>query len=82
MAASVNRAVRVTVAATEVETGLPVSGQVKVDGSVVANTNVAFTHTFRGKRRRVSGDWEVIYPTVAVAIPGYPDTAIDFGFPG
>ena len=79
-----NRAVTVTVSANDLSTGAAVAGQVLVDGKVVGSTNTPFTRTFRTRRVLVSTnprEWEVIYPTGVVQATGYPDTAIDFGFP-
>lgn len=80
----VNRAVTVTVQATDSATGSNVTGQVKIDGKIVADTNTPFTYTFRTKRKLVSKhppEWEVTYPTGAVSASGYPERPIDFGFP-
>jgi hypothetical protein len=79
-----NRAVNVTVSASDLTTGAVVAGQVLVDGKVVGSTNTPFTHTFRTRRVRSDTDprqWDVIYPTGGVQATGYPDTEIDFGFP-
>jgi len=79
-----NSAVTITVKASDLSTGSPVAGQVKIDGVAVGNTNTAFTYTFKSQRRRISvrpPEWEVTYPVGVVSAPGYPDTPIDFGFP-
>lgn len=79
-----NRAVTITVNASDLSTGSSVAGQVKIDGKVVAGTNTPFSYTFKPKRRRVSArppEWDVTYPIGIVVAPGYPDSPIDFGFP-
>ncbi|MGA7731066.1 MAG: hypothetical protein WCD37_07315 [Chloroflexia bacterium] len=79
------RDVIVTVNVTEVDTGMSVGGQVKIDGRIVGNSNTPFSHTFR--IRRVLADpgppriFEKIYPTGSVLVPGYPEKPLDFGFP-
>ncbi len=79
-----NRVVHVTVSATDVESGNALSGNVIIDGHVVARTNTVFTYRFRPKKRRIPGSkppqWEVTYPSGVVSVPGYSDTPIDFGF--
>jgi hypothetical protein len=79
-----NQAVTITVNANDLSNNASVPGQVKIDGKVVADTNTPFTMTFKPKRRRISvrpPEWEVTYPQGVVVAPGYPDAAIDFGFP-
>ncbi len=79
-----NRSVTLTVSASDVTSGAAVAGQVVIDDGSVFNTNTAFTHIFRTKRKLVSTDprqFEIIYPKGLVRAAGYPDTAIDFGFP-
>ena len=77
----VNRAVRLKVSAADCVTGAPVSGKVKIDGRVVADTNTTFTHTFVPKKRGRPPEQEIIYPQGTVTAAGYPDGSIDFGFP-
>ena len=79
-----NRPVQLTVQLRDAATGTDVAGQVVVDNSVIGQTNTPITHTFRPKRRRVSvrpPEWEVTYPTGRVTGTGFPDIALDFGFP-
>jgi hypothetical protein len=79
-----NKAVTVTVAATDLATGSAVAGQVLIGGKVVANTNSPFTYTFRTKRRPLGKyplEWEVTYPEGVVRASGYAGASIDFGFP-
>lgn len=81
----INRALTVTVTATDSSTGSIVAGQVEIDGRVVANTNTPFSYTFTPRRRRVGTrrppEWEVTYPVGVVVAAGYTDASIDFGFP-
>lgn len=73
--------VRVTVTATDRRTGAPATGDVKIDGIMVAATNTPFNYTFRMHKVRDSGGgWDVLPPMGIVSAPGYPDADIDFGF--
>lgn len=81
----VEQAVTLTVHVTDSITGADVTGQVKIGGVIVANTNTPFTYEFVGKR--VLADigppkiWEVIYPEGVVVASGYGETPVDFGLP-
>lgn len=80
-----NFPVSVTVNATDVTSGSAVTGDVLIDDVKVGTTGVAFTHTFRVTRTMIPGthppQFDVSYPQGVVQAAGYPDTAIDFGFP-
>jgi len=75
----VNRPVTVTFAATD-SAGTSAAGTVKENGAVIGRTNTAFSHTFRATRRRLGGEWELVYPTVTVSVPGFPATDVDCGW--
>jgi hypothetical protein len=74
-----NRAVTVTFSAVN-SSGAAQNGTVKANGAVIGHTNVALTHTFTTTRRRLDGEWEVIYPTVTVTVPGFPTVTADCGW--
>ena len=40
-----------------------------------------FSYTFRTTRKRVDGDWEIIYPIVSVSVPNYAEETVDCGWP-
>lgn len=79
------RQVQVTVTATDSGTGAPVAGRVLVNNVDVGPTNTPFNHTFNVRRHLVPGtrppEFEITYPTVSVRAPGYPNAAVDCGFP-
>ena len=72
-----NRAISVVVRAQANDTGEAVSGTVLIKGRRIGTTGTPFTYTFR---TTISGG-ETIYPTGVVRAAGFPDAAIDFGFP-
>jgi hypothetical protein len=80
-----NRAVQVKFTATDAGSGAPVAGRVRADGTDIGATNTTFTYTFRPRRVRIPGpppaEFELIYPTVVVSAPGYPDVTVDCDFP-
>jgi hypothetical protein len=75
----VNRPVNVTFAATD-SAGRSAAGTVKENGAVIGRTNTAFSHTFKATRRRLDGEWELVYPAVTVSVPGFPATDVDCGW--
>ena len=77
----VNRAVSFEFTTKDATTGNSLAGKVKEDGAVIGDTNRTFSHTFKTTKKRIGGQWEVIYPVVAVSVPGYPDMDVDCGFP-
>ena len=77
----VNRAVSVKFTTKDASTGNPLAGKVKKAGVVIGDTNTTFSHNFKGTRKRIDGEWEVIYPVVTVSVPGYPEMDVDCGFP-
>jgi hypothetical protein len=80
-----NRAVTVTVNASDPATSSNVAGQVTINGQNVATTNTPFQYTFRSRRILVDPgpprEFEIIYPEGTVNAADYPETPIDFGFP-
>ena len=83
--APVNQSVTVTVSAISPGTSVDVGGQVLVDGKNIGTTGTPFRHTFPKRRIRIPGtippEFEVVYPPEIVRTAGFPDTAIDLGFP-
>jgi hypothetical protein len=74
------RAVIVTFNAVD-SSGAPQPGIVKLNGQSIGTTNTAFSYTFRTTRKRVDGEWEIIYPIVNVSVPNYAEEAVDCGWP-
>jgi len=75
----------VTVRAEDVGTSAPVAGRVLADGKDIGATNTSISHTFRARRVRIPGpppaEFELVWPTVVAAVPGFPGTPVDCGFP-
>ncbi len=73
-----------TVRAVDLDTRVAVDGEVRVNGTTVARTNVAFTYRFV-VRRIPQGDpdtgvyWEIIPPEITVVAQGYPEMSINPG---
>jgi hypothetical protein len=76
-----NRKVSITVRATDSITNAAIAGRVIVGSTDIGATNTAIQYTFTSRRTRIGGDIDLVYPTGLVRAAGYPDTAIDFGFP-
>ena len=77
----IGKPVQVTVHAVDSTTGIvPPGGRVWIDGINVAATDAPFTYTFHARRVGPLTNPSFVYPTGIVKVPGYPDTAIDFGF--
>jgi hypothetical protein len=75
------RPVQITVHAVDSTTGTVPSGcRVWIDGINVAATDTPFTYIFRSRRVGPLTNPTIVFPTGVVKTPGYPDTAIDFGF--
>jgi hypothetical protein len=75
----VNRPASVTFIATD-SSGGAAAGSVKENRTVIGRTNTAISHTFRATRKRIGDDWELVYPTVTVSVPGFPETDVDCGW--
>jgi hypothetical protein len=56
------------------------AGTVKENRTVIGQTNTAISHTFRATRKRLGDEWELVYPTVTVSVPGFPQTDVDCGW--
>jgi hypothetical protein len=78
----VDQQVNVTVNAQDAADGALVSGEVWIDGKIVAATGQEFPYTFSNLFPEDLGDQPVvIYPKGKVTAPDYEDTPIDFGLP-
>ncbi len=75
----VNRPVSVTFTATD-SSGRAAAGSVKENRTVIGRTNTAISHTFRATRKRIGGDWELVYPTVTISVPGFAESDVDCGW--
>ena len=76
-----NQSVSFAIATTDAQTGTAVAGRVSVDGRDIGDTNTTLTYTFRTKRTRVGGQWEITYPVGIASAAGYVSIGIDFGWP-
>jgi hypothetical protein len=77
----IGKPVQITVHAVDSRTGIvPPGCRVWIDNVNVEATDKLFTYTFRARRVGPSTDPVFVYPRGIVRAPGYPDTAIDFGF--
>jgi hypothetical protein len=77
----IGKPVQVTVHAVDSRTGIvPPGCRVWIDGVNVAATDAPFTYTFRARKVGPPTEPSIVYPSGVVKAPGYPDTAIDFGF--
>ena len=85
MPVPLNRVVSLTVSTTDAASGAAVAGRVLVNGSDKGATNTALSLTLRSTRKLVRGsvprEFEITYPQVTARVPGYPDMAVDCGFP-
>jgi hypothetical protein len=72
------KTVQATISAINEQTGAPVAGRVRVDGTDIGPTNTPITTIFRLKRDPFLD--ELVAPTVVVRAFGYNDTRVDMGF--
>jgi hypothetical protein len=89
-----NVSVTVTVNCVDAETGVALSGTVRLDGAALGATNTPLTHTFVPDRQRVwvpgdpegppgeqvpHWDWEDVPPVLTVDVPGYQPATVQVG---
>jgi hypothetical protein len=73
-----NKTIQTTIFANNEQTGAPVAGRVKIDGTDVGPTNTVITTIFR--TRRVGAELEIVGPKVEVSASGYTNALVDIGF--